>query len=468
MALAQYSIIVCVDVAGGISKEGKIPWTSSENSRFLNDTTTGRGKNAVIMGRKTYKNIPKKVRPLSNRHNIVISQTMHQEENPLISVAESLTSALHIAGTAIKSYDEIFVIGGEQVFIEAMTRYLYLCKKVYITKLKGDHDCDAFFPVHSLEGLKKFKDAQLTNSFTRSYLQVNVAHPEYQYINALKRVQTEGLPRPDRTGVGVVSLFGDVRMEFDLSDSFPLLTTRKMCFVDIIQELLFFIRGETNTTELTGSTTSWKQFTTREQLDKLGLDYEEGDMGPSYGWQWRRWGEKYLSTTGQTSKVGERQGIDQLSKLVHTLSADPFSRRHVLVSYNPTQLPETVLPPGCVFAQFYVSSDKKSLSCAVNLRSAEMFLEVPKEIALYALLTCMLAQVLNYRAYRLIFTLGDAYIYKNHGAQVNTLVVRVPKPSPKLRFSKAHLLHRIEDFTQDVIHLDDYEYWESVPASINV
>ena len=252
MSIAPFSIIVAIDSGNGISKMdddtqlGKIPWNSRSDMKFFRDTTLGHGRNAVIMGRVTYESIPQEYRPLQGRRCVVISRTWKQEDHPNISVCNSLLEALTTIGGNIKSYDEVFVAGGEQIYNEAVSNFMYLCKKIYVTKFKTDYDCDQFFPWNRVKDYDYFQDPQKTKDFVRYFISPNVTHGEYEYLNMLKHISEKGEPRPDRTGVGTVGIFGG-RMEYDISERIPVITTKKVSINNILRELLFFISGKTNT-----------------------------------------------------------------------------------------------------------------------------------------------------------------------------------------------------------------------------
>ena len=373
MSLAPFSIIVAVDGGNGISKMneetkvGELPWNSRSDMKFFRDTTVGRGKNAVIMGRVTYESIPEEHRPLKQRNCIVISRTWKQEEHLGISVCSSLLEALATVGGSMKNYDEVFVAGGEQIYTEAVLNFLYLCKKVYVTKFKTDYECDQFFLLDSVisKNHNYFQDTQRTKDFVRYFIAPNVVHGEYQYLDSLRYIMEKGEPRPDRTGTGTISVFG-MRTEYDISERLPVITTKRVSINNILRELLFFISGNTNTKILEDQGCNiWKANTSREFLDKQKLDYEEGDGGTFYGYQWRHWGAEYDGM----DKDYTNQGIDQLSNLIKGIREDPYSRRHILSAWNVSQLSEMCLVPCHLLCQFYVSADRKYLDCQLYQRS---------------------------------------------------------------------------------------------------
>lgn len=245
-----------------------------------------------------------------------------------------------------------------------------------------------------------------------------------QYLDLMSLVMESGADKSDRTGTGTRSIFGH-QMRFDLSDGFPLVTTKKLHIRSIIIELLWFLRGDTNIAYLKENGVSiWDEWAD-----------EKGDLGPVYGYQWRSWPDP---------KGGS---VDQIEKLVTSIRTNPDSRRHIVSAWNPTLVDEMALPPCHCLFQFYVANGK--LSCQLYQRSADIFLGVPFNIASYALLTHMIAQVCDLEAGDFIHTLGDAHLYANHFEQVRTQLQRTPKPLPKLKINedvKDLLDFKFEDF----------------------
>jgi thymidylate synthase len=235
-------------------------------------------------------------------------------------------------------------------------------------------------------------------------------NPMEQYHQLMRHVLADGTKKMDRTGVGTLSVFGH-QMRFNLQEGFPLVTTKKVHLRSIIHELLWFLTGDTNIRYLKDNgVTIWDEWAD-----------ENGDLGPVYGKQWRSW----QAPDGRT--------IDQISDLVRNLKRNPDSRRHLIVAYNPSDVDKMALPPCHSFFQFYVSDDK--LSCQLYQRSADIFLGVPFNIASYALLTMMVAQVTGLRAHEFIHTFGDAHIYLNHIEQCELQLSRDHRPLPKMKIN---------------------------------
>lgn len=262
---------------------------------------------------------------------------------------------------------------------------------------------------------------------------------EADYLALLEHVLTHGDDMPDRTGVGTRSVFGAV-LSFDLREGFPLLTCRRLFWKGIVAELLFFLAGHTDTTELSDQGVNiWKGNTRREFLDARGLtDLAEGDMGAGYGFQWRHFGAEYAGP-------GTQGGVDQVLGLLASLRTDPTSRRHLLTAWNPAALTRTALPPCHVLTQFDVRHGR--LNCQMIQRSADLVLGVPFNIASYALLTHLLASELGLEVGTLRLVLGNAHIYASHMDAARTLIARVPRRLPTLRLPKGIqvLTARLED-----------------------
>jgi thymidylate synthase len=261
------------------------------------------------------------------------------------------------------------------------------------------------------------------------------------YLDLMRHVLEHGHEKSDRTGTGTRSVFG-WQMRFDLAQGFPLLTTKKLHTKSIIHELLWFLQGDTNIRYLKDNGVSiWDDWADAN-----------GDLGPVYGKQWRRW---------QTTEGGE---IDQIALLIDGLRNNPDSRRHIVSAWNPADVPKMKLPPCHALFQFYVAGGR--LSCQLYQRSADIFLGVPFNIASYALLTMMIAQVCGYRPGDFVHTLGDAHLYTNHLDQARLQVSRTPGPLPTMQLNpavKELLDFRFEDFT-----LTDYHPQPHIAAPIAV
>lgn len=465
MSLAPFSIIVAVDGGNGIAKDGMMPWANKGDGKFFRETTMGKGRNAVVMGRITYESIPPQHRPLEGRRTVVISRTWDQRDHPEVLVFPSFLDALIGLGANLSLYDDIFVAGGEQIYNEAIKDYLYLCKNIHVTKFKIDYDCDQFFPWDNVKDFKTAVDPPRMRDYTRYNFIPNVSHGEYKFLNLLEEVIRDGEIRPDRTGVGTHSLFGKM-VEYDISENIPIFTTKKVSYDAIIKELLFFISGDSNTKHLEErGVTIWRGNTSREFLDKNGkTNLAEGDMGPGYSHQWRHWGAEYEGCDNDYSN----KGVDQLERLVRGLREEPHSRRNILSSWNVSQLDEMALPPCHILAQFNVSTDRKYIDCILYQRSADLFLGVPFNVASYSILTYMLGHICGYKPRTFIHMMGDAHIYSNHGDGVKRQIKRVPRPFPTLKFRRSTKIKEIDDFTFEDFIVDDYSSWGYIKGEMAV
>jgi len=272
-----------------------------------------------------------------------------------------------------------------------------------------------------------------------------------QYLDLIRHIQKNGVEKTDRTGTGTKSIFG-YQMRFDLSRGFPLLTTKKIHFKSVVHELLWFLKGETNI----------------EYLQKNGVKIwnewanENGDLGPVYGHQWRNWNS---------------EGIDQIHDMINTIKTNPDSRRILVSAWNPSVMPDTsisfsenisknkaALPPCHAFFQCYIANEK--LSVQLYQRSADVFLGVPFNIASYALLALMIAQVTGYKPGEFIHTFGDAHIYLNHKDQIIEQLNRHPRNLPKIKLNPK--IKNLLDFTYNDIKLLSYDPYPLIKGKVSV
>ncbi len=288
-----------------------------------------------------------------------------------------------------------------------------------------------------------------------------------QYLDLCKHILENGETRKDRTGTGTISTFG-YQMRFNLEEGFPLLTTKKVFYRGIFEELLWFLSGSTNIKPLVdkkvGIWNEWpykdytnspdyKGETLEEFVEKIRNDQEfadkYGNLGPVYGKQWRNF-----------------NGTDQIKELIENLKKDPFSRRHMVVAYNPSEVKDMALPPCHSLFQFYVSADGKKLSCQLYQRSGDVFLGVPFNIASYSLLLAMVAQVCGYQPYEFVHTFGDAHIYLNHVDQIHEQLSRTPRKLPKLILNPE--IKDIFDFKYEDIKIEDYDPYPAIKGAVSV
>ncbi|MGE5242476.1 MAG: thymidylate synthase [Bacteroidota bacterium] len=262
-----------------------------------------------------------------------------------------------------------------------------------------------------------------------------------QYLDLMRHVMHHGARKEDRTGTGTLSVFGH-QMRFDLSQGFPLLTTKKVHTKSIIYELLWFLRGDTNIRYLKEHGVSiWDEWAN-----------ENGDLGPIYGYQWRSW------------PAPDGRQIDQISQVVRDIRANPDSRRLIVSAWNVAEIERMALPPCHLLFQFYVAQGR--LSCQLYQRSADIFLGVPFNIASYALLTMMMAQATGLKPGEFVHTLGDAHLYLNHLEQAQTQIAREPRPLPVMRLNPEKI--SLFDFDYDDFELLNYDPHPAIKAPVAV
>lgn len=265
-----------------------------------------------------------------------------------------------------------------------------------------------------------------------------------QYHDLLELVLEKGTPREDRTGVGTLGVFG-AQQRFDLREGFPCLTTKKLHLRSIIHELLWFLKGDTNIGYLKANGVSiWDEWAD-----------ENGDLGPVYGKQWRSW---EVGNGGET--------IDQIARVVDSIRNNPTSRRHIVSAWNPADVEEMALPPCHTMFQFHVDTSRGELSCQLYQRSADLFLGVPFNIASYALLTMMMAQVCDLEPGDFVHTFGDLHLYRNHLDQAREQLTRTPRQLPDMRINPE--VREIDGFRYEDFELTGYDPYPAIKAPIAV
>ncbi len=454
-------------------------------------------KNAVVMGRNTWQSIPKQFQPLRGRINIVVSKSeeFHQENPPIedaFYAVRNLEDFFTVAEGLNKRsvLNEIYVIGGSQIYNEFLKQYPERLKLVFQTYIEKEFESDVFYelpkefvPLHVsktyidttdpeapfdfriLLNPEVLKDEEINKNLQRLvdpfFLSMYPKCEEYQYLEILRDIIENGSTKEDRTGIGTVSKFG-VTMRYNCSETFPLLTTKDTFWRGIVEELLWFIRGETNAKNLTKKNVHiWDGNGSREFLDNLGLKHrEEGDLGPVYGFQWRHFGAEYK--TMHHDYTG--QGIDQLLDLINDIKNNPNSRRLIMCAWNAKDLKQMALPPCHVLCQFYITGGKLHLQ--MYQRSADMGLGVPFNIASYALLLRMVAQITGMTAGDFVHVIGDAHIYNNHVGALKKQLKRTPRPFPVLKINPD--VKNIEDFKFEDFTLVNYNPYSKIKMEMAV
>lgn len=453
----MFNIIVAVSKQTngklGIGMGTKMAWKCVEELNLFKEKTMGC---VLIMGRSTIEDLPK----LSGRDIYCLSKTYDKFDRNVI-IGKNTVRVFNDFNDAIRdardTYPDkkIFVAGGEQIYYLVMSRYIKHIEEIHISYMKTQYECNKFFdfiPNHHNSVCLSHSNNDEFTSYVLSPICNPINREESEYLSTLEYISKHGETRDSRNG-NVTSSFSSQHLCFNLeNNSFPLLTTKKMFFRGIVEELLFFIRGETNSKLLEEKGINiWKGNTSKEFIEQKGLKYEEGEMGPMYGYQWRHFNGK----------------LDQLEKVIDQIKNDPYSRRILLTDYNPLQAEQGVLYPcHSIIIQFYVSKDDY-LDMKVFNRSSDCFLGLPFNIASSSLFLILIARVCNLNPRNIYIDLGDAHIYEQHVNQVNEQCSRIPYKFPRLKINK-HLdsISDIEELGFEDFILEDYKHYRSIKAEM--
>ena len=461
-SMRPFIVVVAVDEAMGIGRDGGLPWHIAEDLKHFRRVTAvddGSGlPPAVVMGRRTWESLPDKSRPLPGRLNVVLTSS----DGP-IDGARTATSLRQALGDLRGVAGRVSVIGGAGAYREAFEPALrHLCWRVHLTRVTGTYSCDTRLEGFREEDFVVERSLTLRDGTVVSRLTPATNVEEQQYLDLVRRILDEGVRRGDRTGTGTLSVFGE-RMRFSLrGDSFPLLTTKKTFFRGVAEELLWFISGSTDARVLRDKKVRiWEGNSSREYLDSIGLtEREEHDIGPGYGFQWRHSGAEYTDMHADYTD----QGVDQLAAVIDKIKHKPEDRRIIMSAWNPADLDKMALPPCHVLAQFYVANGE--LSCQMYQRSCDMGLGVPFNIASYALLTRLIAQVCGLKAGDFIHVMGDAHVYTNHVDALREQLTRRPLPFPRLRLNSE--VREIGQFTYADLELEGYRSYPGIGMKMAV
>jgi dihydrofolate reductase / thymidylate synthase len=478
-------MVVGMDEKRGIGANGKLPWPrlAADMRSFKSETSTTKDPslcNAVVMGRATYESIPPRFRPLQGRRNIVLSGAATldelkatdndngngESESDLI-VARSLKEAVRLAVDDV-GVESVMIVGGERPFREALQTLdgELRVDEIVLTRVHAIYgECDRFlceWPRGEFERVGAVLDVDDEAAPYSIERLRRRPHDEQQYLDAVAAIVERGNERIDRTGVGTRALFG-MQMRFSLRDNaFPLLTTKRVFWRGVVEELLWFVAGCTDASKLAERRVHiWDANGSREFLDSRGLvERAENDLGPVYGFQWRHFGAKYVDKDADYSG----QGVDQLAQCIETIRSNPTDRRIIMSAWNPVDLGQMALPPCHMFCQFFVADGQ--LSCLMCQRSCDMGLGVPFNIASYALLTRMIAQCCNLEPGEFIHTLGDAHVYLSHIEPLFAQLERQPRRFPTLAIDPS--VANIDDFSADHFQLRDYRPYPSIKMQMAV
>lgn len=452
----MFEIIVACGKDNGIGLDGKLPWKIPEELALFKEKT----KNSVlIVGRKTAESLPF----LEDRIIYCLStlKKLTKDENKC-RVFDTFADAMNDIEHNFPD-KKVFIAGGQCLYTLALEFFPKMINAIHISYVDDNTDCDTFFPDVSFArdlGMH-VKERTFYDKFIHEVWTPEIREEE-QYLDIMHLILTEGSERQTRNGK-VRSLFG-AHMQFNLQNGFPLLTTKKMFMKGVIEELLFFVRGDTDSKILEEKGVNiWKGNTSREFLDDLGMnDRPVGMMGPMYGYQWRYYNAPYDQSTGKP--LGK--GIDQLQNVIDLIRKDPTSRRIMMTDFNPCQADQGVLYPcHSIVIQFYVDSGYLDMFC--YNRSQDFFLGVPFNIASSALLLTLIAKTTGLVPRHLNMSMGDVHVYSQHYNQAFEQIDRVTFPFPSLTIDKdLNSIADLEALTLQDIILTDYKYHPAIKAEM--
>lgn len=458
-----------------IGKDNKLLVKLKKDLEFFKNITSNNTQkdipNIVLMGCNTYYSIPINFRPLKNRLNFVLSNNpLYLKEYPLPKKLKDFSTERVYFLTLLQFQHfyqnfnpNVFVIGGGQIYNLFLNHREFIISNLYITEVNGyklEEDSNLITMNHFddkyrlISYSEKYKQENISYRIL-SYKFINKASQEHLYFDLARDILRNGNERLDRTATGTISLLG-TQLRFDISTNFPLLTTKQISFKAIVEELLFFCRGDTDAKILDNRGVKiWNGNTTREFLNNRGLSYSEGIMGPMYGYSFRHFGAKYSEDFADTSKCDTSKigGFDQLVHIENLLKTDPFSRRIYISNLNPAESSKMVLEPCHTYIQFYVTEEngEKYLSAWFNMRSSDS-LAWCYNICSYDLLVRILALKCNMKPKEIIYNAVDCHIYKNHINQIKEQMTRIPRPLPCVKLSETI---KIKDWVD--IKYEDFE-----------
>lgn len=446
-------IIVAHNFQYGIGRQGKIPWHCPEDLKLFKKLTSD---SILIMGRKTVESLPN----LPDRIIFCLSKSKNlSSDNNDSKIFSDFHTMIQYAKEHYPN-KKIFIAGGAQIYDLAFKTIFNQIVDIHISIIQNDTFCDTFFNHNLSQKFSLIEKQVLQTVVYHHYRKKN--EQEKQYLSLLSEIFQDGTTRFGRNGE-TKSLFSK-NMTFNLQEGFPLLTTKKMFFRGIVEELLFFIRGETNSKILEEKGVNiWKANTDRTFLDKINMeDRKEGIMGPLYGYQWRFFNAKYNQENGKPLE----KGFDQLKLVIDTIKQDPSSRRILMTDFNPLQATDGVLYPcHSILLQFYVSDNYLDMYC--YNRSQDLFLGTPFNIASSALLLTFIANVTKLLPRFLHMGLGDVHIYKPHYTRVLEQIYRHPYPFPHLKITKTlNNLSDLENLSSKDITIENYFSYPTIKAEM--
>lgn len=480
-------LIVATDNDWGFAKGQGIPWSFKNELKYFANKTKATvnptKKNIVIMGRVTWETIPAKNRPLRDRINIIVSTSLSEENRDDLFFVKSIEDAIKISIEMYlsKRVERVFIIGGLALYDYAMSSILL--SRIYLTKIHKSYSCDRFFnstlmlskSYHVMESsqytVEEDRDGSMVPLTYMTFESKHKYEGEEQYLAILWNILTYGHIRQTRNST-TRSLF-DGSMTFDLSEGFPLMTTKRLPMRWIWEELMFFLSGKTDTNILSKrGVTIWESNTTREFLDKCGLShYDVGDMGPIYSFPLRHAGVKYINMHHDYTGIG----FDQVAYVIKTLKEDPYSRRIIMTTFDPSQAGDACLYP-ChgIVINFGVDGSNR-LNCIMHQRSADWICGIPWNIASYATLVHLLVEIVNnsddyhgpvLSVGKLTLNIGDMHVYnrEDHMACAIEQLTRMPKKYPTFRMKDK--ISKIEDLKWEQVELINYDAHPSIKVKM--
>lgn len=445
--------------------DNKLPWEHCKEDlqHFNRITTDVFNPNYVVMGRRTWESLPNK---LNDRINVVISKSPTREDYDFkFDSIDYFLKSLHP-----NCNNHIYIIGGKQLIEEVLSKYKTIVNNIYlsiINKEVVEGTNKVYLDFDMLEYQPYQKGVVHKKEVTFYHYQLP-EHQEMQYLHLLKKTLV-GNQRQTRNAE-TISIFSE-KLSFDLTKGFPLLTTKKVFARGIFEELMFFLRGQTDSKILESKGVNiWKPNTTKEFIEKCKLPYEEGDMGPLYGFNWKHFGAEYVDCKTDYTN----QGHNQIEDVLHLLEHDPHSRRILLTDYNPAVAKQGVLYPcHSIIIQFYVKehNHKKMVSMNMYQRSVDEFLGLPFNIASNALFLHLICNTLNIRTKRDIYIpdklniiMGDCHIYYSHLEAVKEQLTRVPFELPQIKIKQGH--HKLENYEWSDIEILNYQSHSAIKAEM--
>ena len=493
----KLNLIYCKNILNNIGLNGDLLYHIPEDMKYFKDITSQEyikgHKNIVIMGYNTWISIPDKYKPLPNRINIIITKNHFNEmkyEDENIKVFNDFDFCykyLKKEEECGEIFGEKFIIGGAQLYNYVFNNYLTYIDKIYETfinhninnqlhysNILEDDYSTIDFNIKAYNKYKLINNKYCDNHNVKIISTSKVIHgvnynlyqnekyinyDEKQYLDLMKNILYKNNIKDSRNSK-VISEFGE-KMTFDLRKGFPLLTTKKMPFKTILRELLWFIRGSTSNKELNDKNVHiWDGNGSKEFLKSRGLNYEEGELGPVYGFQWRRFGAQY--TDKEQKDYIQSDGIDQLQNVIDLIKNEPNSRRIILSAWNPVDLDKMALPPCHVMIQFYI--DKEFLDAQLYQRSGDMFLGVPFNIASYSILMHIIGSITGYTPRYFHHVLGNAHVYMNHIDAISEQIHRIPMDFPKLELLKK--IDNINEINEENFIIKNYNHYPTIKAEM--